>query len=201
MAIEAPRRNARRRAILDAALSVFLERGVSGASIEEIRQRSGASVGSLYHRFGSKEGIAAAVYIDALADYQQAFARALDRDRSTEATIKAVVGEHLRWVQRNADRAQYLFMGRDADVRLAVRDELRDLNADFFGRVLAWLRPRIEAHEICDAPVDVLHALWLGPSQELSRHWLAGGRRGRLSPHAALLADAAWRSLAARPAS
>lgn len=181
--------DARRDAILSAALEVFLERGVQAASIEDIRARSGASVGSLYHRFGSKEGIAAALYVDALADYQREFLRALRDDRPTEEMVKATVRAHLRWVQRNADRAEYLFMGRAADAR--------ELNAGFFEEVLAWVTPRVAAGELRDAPVAVLNALWVGPSQELARHWLAGGRRGSLTKHANALADAAWRSLEA----
>src|SRR4051794_4392223 len=164
--------DARRDAILAAALPVFLEHGVAAASIEEIRERSGASVGSLYHRFGSKEGIAAALYVDALAAYQREFLRVLREDRPTEDSVKTSVRAHLRWVQRNADRAEYLFMGR--------ADGARELNAGFFEQVLAWVRPRVEAGELREAPFGVLNALWVGPSQELARHWLAGGRRGSL---------------------
>ncbi|HTO27428.1 MAG TPA: TetR family transcriptional regulator, partial [Devosia sp.] len=41
----------RRRQILDAALSAFLERGYAATSIADIRARSGASTGSIYHFF------------------------------------------------------------------------------------------------------------------------------------------------------
>jgi len=181
--------DARREHILNAALEVFLERGIQAASIEDIRERSGASVGSLYHRFGSKEGIAAAVYVAALADYQRQFLALLREDRSTEETVKATVRAHLRWVQRNPDRAAFLFMGREADAH--------ELNDGFFEHVRAWIDPRVAAGELRDAPLGVLNALWVGPSQELARHWLAGGRRGSLTKHANALADAAWRSLEA----
>jgi AcrR family transcriptional regulator len=184
-------RDARHQAVLAAALDVFLEHGVAAASIEEIRRRSGASVGSLYHRYGSKEGIAAAVYDDALAGYQQVFLATLERDDTAEATVKAVVGAHLRWVQCHPDQAEFLFTGH-----AAARDAVRERNAAFFARVLAWLRPRIAAGELRDVPAHALYALWLGPSQELARDWLARGRRGSLQAHAQLLGDAAWRSLA-----
>lgn len=181
----------RARAILDAALSVFLESGVPAASIEEIRRRSGASVGSLYHRFGSKEGIAAAVYLDALRDYQREFVAALNRSRSAADGIRAGVRAHLRWVLRNPERAQYLFVA--ADIRRIAGDDLRALNDAFFASVTGWL----DGHggEIRAASIDVVYALWLGPSQELSRLWLARGQRGSLRTETTQLADAAWRSL------
>ena len=40
------------RALLDAARQVFTERGFSDASIADIVQRAGSSVGSLDHHFG-----------------------------------------------------------------------------------------------------------------------------------------------------
>jgi AcrR family transcriptional regulator len=189
----------RRRAILDAALTVFLESGVEAASVEHIRKQSGASVGSLYHRFGSKEGIAAAVYLDALRDYQREFVVTLERSRDAAAGVKSAVRAHMRWVLGNPDSAQFLFAAAGADVRRAARVELRALNDDFFGRVEAWLSGHVEAGALRSASTDVVYALWLGPSQELARLWLARGRRGALRTETAVLADAAWRSLRREP--
>src|SRR5260370_28056824 len=42
------------RALLDAAREVFTSRGFSDASIADVVERAGSSVGSLYHHFGGK---------------------------------------------------------------------------------------------------------------------------------------------------
>src|ERR1044072_5609834 len=63
--------------ILEAALGSFAATG--GTAIEEVRKRSGASVGSIYHHFGGKDGIAAALYVQILRGYQEGVARALRR--------------------------------------------------------------------------------------------------------------------------
>ena len=42
------------RALLDAAREVFTSRGFSEASIADVVERAGSSVGSLYHHFGGK---------------------------------------------------------------------------------------------------------------------------------------------------
>jgi AcrR family transcriptional regulator len=44
----------RKQEILDAALRGFAEKGLAGTTVEEVRRRSGASVGSIYHHFGDK---------------------------------------------------------------------------------------------------------------------------------------------------
>lgn len=185
--------------ILDAALAVFVECGVEASSIDEVRRRSGASVGSLYHRFGSKEGIAAAVYLDALADYQAGFVAALDRAGDAADGVRSAVRTHLRWVRSNPDRAQFLLWGAGADIRRTAGAGLRDLNDLFFNHVEGWLRGHVDAGEIRAASTDVVYALWLGPCQELSRLWLARGRKGSLRTEATLLADAAWRALRISP--
>lgn len=183
----------RAQAILDAALAVFLESGVPAASIEDIRRRSGVSVGSLYHRYGSKEGIAAAVYLDALGDYQREFVAGLQRSKDARDGIVTGVRTHLRWVLRNPDRAQFLLLASGSEVRRAARDDLRALNDGFFAAVTAWLSEHADA--LRAGSVDVVYALWLGPSQELARLWLARGRRGTLRTETTQLADAAWRAL------
>ena len=42
------------RALLDAARAVFAEQGFADASIADVVERAGSSVGSLYHHFGGK---------------------------------------------------------------------------------------------------------------------------------------------------
>ena len=194
MSIDISAKDARRTEILRAALAVFLERGVEDASINEIRRRSGASTGSLYHRFGSKQGIAAALYLDALADYQQHFLTALTAAAHAERGIKAGVAAHLQWVQENTDLARYLFMDRDAEVRTVSREALHRLNRRFLEAVTAWLTPHIDSGHIRPLSYELLSALWLGPSQEISRHILTR-RTTVLDPYLSTLADAAWTSL------
>jgi AcrR family transcriptional regulator len=194
-----PSDDARRRRVLDAALQLFLEVGVEASAIEDVRRRSGASVGSLYHRFGSKEGIAAAVYVDALRLYQREFVAALTRARDAGDGVRSAVRTHIRWVRENPDRAEFLFNVAGADIRRACGADLRDLNNEFFGFVEAWLRRGVDAGELRALSTDMVYALWLGPSQEMARLWLARGRRTSLRTESTVLADAAWRVLRNNP--
>ena len=57
------KRFALKRQILAEALQCFLEQGIETATIEMIRERSGASVGAIYHHFKHKEGLVAALYV------------------------------------------------------------------------------------------------------------------------------------------
>ncbi len=56
------------RALLDAARAVFTEQGFADASIADVVERAGSSVGSLYHHFGGKSELFIALW----QDYQHA---------------------------------------------------------------------------------------------------------------------------------
>ena len=52
--------------LLEAAAEVFAERGYDGASVDEIARAAGVSVGSIYSRFGNKQGLFRALMADFL---------------------------------------------------------------------------------------------------------------------------------------
>ena len=56
--------------ILDAALTSFLEAGYEQTTVALIRERSGVSNGALFHHFPTKEAIADALYVEAIASFQ-----------------------------------------------------------------------------------------------------------------------------------
>lgn len=201
---------ARRAVILAAALDSFLEHGVAGASIEDVCARSGASVGSVYHHFGGKEGLAGAVFRAALGDYQRVFLAALRAYPDDAAGgIRAVVREHLRWCLADApERALFLLLHGDA-ARGATGeapgvagigrapssapdgDTLVEQNREFFAEALAWLRRHVEHHP----DLDLAYALWLGPAQEYCRLRLTGRTTSDPAQAAEVLADGAVRAL------
>lgn len=180
----------RRRAILDAALECFVERGVEATTIEAIRDRSGASTGSVYHHFGSKEGIAAALYLDALGSYQEGAVAAMH-----ERGIDGLVRHHVVWIAGSPDLARFLLAHRDPEVVAASRDELATLNRAFFDEVRAWAA----ASDVRDLPLDLLYAVTLGPAQEWARLWLAGRAETDPETAARILADAATVAIRKEP--
>ncbi|MDO8189360.1 helix-turn-helix domain-containing protein [Conexibacter sp. JD483] len=162
----------RRQAILDAALAVFLERGFDAATIEAVRDRSGASTGSIYHFFGSKERLAAALYGSALADYEQGVVALLAPDPAPAAGVRALVRHHLRWVEQRPELARFLFARRSSAVRAASADEVERINARAADALAAWAAPHVRAKHLRRLPPELFRAILLGPAQEFARAWL-----------------------------
>jgi AcrR family transcriptional regulator len=191
----AKRSSARREAILAAALDDFVDKGFEATTIEDVRARSGASNGSIYHHFASKEEIAGALYVEALADYQGGFLEVLERAPTAEAGVKDGVRYHLRWVAENPKRARFLLYRREAEVRRVTQAAVRASNSQLFAAVTSWLTPRMESGTMRHLPADVCYAAWLGAAQEFARLWLSGALETPIDEAAEALAGAAWRSL------
>lgn len=62
-------------AIFAAVASRLAEEGA--LSLQKILDETGISVGSLYHRYGSREGLLAQVWLDAVTEFQSQFLEAL----------------------------------------------------------------------------------------------------------------------------
>lgn len=173
--------------ILEAALESFDATGTT--AIEEIRRRSGASVGSIYHHFGGKDGIDAALYVEILRGYQGGIVRELEGARGAEDGVKALIRYHLRWVERNPGRARFLFQSGAA--RIAAGEELKALNRGLAATLRDWVEARPEIRPL---RAEVFYAVAFGPAQELSRAWL-GGKTPSLRKLEDELAEAAWQAV------
>ena len=184
-----------REALLDAALAAFTERGYGSTTMTDVRRAAGASTGSLYHHFPTREHLAAALWLDALKRFQDGFAQTLRRSRIAEAGIRGGVRFHAKWVREHPDLARLLLADQDPAVRQAAAAELEERNERFFGAVREWHAEHVENTILRDLPFDLIYALWLGPSQELARLWLAGATRRSPDRAAKELADGAWAAL------
>jgi AcrR family transcriptional regulator len=77
------------RALLDAARDVFARQGFAEASIADIVERAGSSVGSLYHHFGGKSELFLALWQEHQLAYEEAASAAVAALREQGVTDPA----------------------------------------------------------------------------------------------------------------
>ncbi|PAV48976.1 TetR family transcriptional regulator [Pseudomonas sp. HAR-UPW-AIA-41] len=183
----------RKRQIIDAALRCFSEHGVSGTTIDMIREASATSVGSLYHHFGNKEAIAAAVFIEGMRDFALQVASRLDSANGAEEGIKALVAANVEWISANPDWARFCFHHRAQVRHEDATERLRGDQQLFQERLHDWFAPYRGA--LRDLPIEVFAALVVGPTHDYARHWLAGRITTPLLEQLDTFAEAAWRSV------
>ena len=185
----------RRRAILEAALTCFVQRGTVSATIDEIRHLSGASVGSITHHYGTKEELIAALFEDGLQRFHEGFVPVVVNKRLARKGIEAGLRYHIEWFVENPEIGRFLLYMRESELLTASSVSIRALNRDQMLKILTWLRPFQDRGQVRNVPVSVLTALWIGPAQEYCRQWLSG--IATTPPHRVIpiLSTAVWHSL------
>jgi AcrR family transcriptional regulator len=191
-----------RRAVLDAALACFTELGYEQTTIAVIRTRSDVSNGALFHHFPTKEAIADALYVEAIASYQEGLWELLRRrPRSLRAAVRGTISQQLRWTEEHQDRARFLYMRGHLDWDSPAGAELVELNRNLAGAYRDWMAPLVEAGEIRPMSMLMLTAVVNGPAHAIARRWLTGHLSLPLHSYLDELADAARSALSGNPAS
>ena len=185
----------RRRQIIEAALSCFNEMGFVDTTMEDIRVRSGASNGSIYHHFKSKDQLAAEVYLEGIIDYQKGMLEELSMQQQAREGIYAIVGYHLRWVSENNEWARYLFTMRHAGFMKETEKPIKEENAKFVKGFGEFFRRHIDQGTLRSLPGELYISLLLGPCQEFARHWLTRPICFDLNLVINEIASAAWNAL------
>ena len=185
----------RQSAILAAALAVFSEKGIVATTIDDIRQRSQASVGSIYHHFGNKENIAAAVFAQGLDHYWSRLIERVTPADNAEQAITLLIDTHIRWIVDQPDHARFLFARREAvspDHDLAIRQRTGEYAKVLFSLFQPWHKQGM----LRRLPMPLYYPVLLGPAQEHARLWLSGRSALDLRDAIEELSRAAWRSIA-----
>ncbi|MBX3091751.1 MAG: TetR family transcriptional regulator [Cryobacterium sp.] len=92
----------RRTALLAAAAQLFAERGYSGTSIEDLGAEAGVSGPALYKHFSAKQGVLAAILLDASNGLYEGGREVASR-ASGRVALCALVAFHVDFALGNAD--------------------------------------------------------------------------------------------------
>jgi AcrR family transcriptional regulator len=117
----APPRKHETDVILDAARALVLVGGPRAASVAAIAKSSGAPAGTLYHRFGNRDGILAAAWLRALGRFQ-ARALAADGQAPAEAAVAMAVAA-ISFARELPEDARLLLTIRPGDLLDGEPDE------------------------------------------------------------------------------
>ena len=165
------RRQSTRRKILDAAMSVFAEKGYHETAVDDIVRASSTSKGAVYFHFPNKQGIFLAL-VEYLAD------QVLDRMESAIEAEKGGINK-----VEIALRTALEFFGSHRNLARILLVEVVGLSHGFHPRLLS-LRVRFTAlikrhldRAVADGAIppqdtEVAARAWLGALNELAIRWL-----------------------------
>ncbi|MEU4210865.1 TetR/AcrR family transcriptional regulator [Streptomyces sp. NPDC026206] len=181
--------------LLTTALRVYASAGQQGFTVNAVTAASGVSLGSLYHHFGSFDGLAARLYTRCMEQLFDGMIVALRRSRTPRTGIQALVKAYLRFTVEHRDAALFLHASAYSGYLDGHAEEIRAVKQATFGDIAAWLRPSIEAGEIAPLPTPLIEVLVIGPVAETARRWLSSTYDIDLNQAVRILPDRIWRSL------
>ena len=193
--VEPGTRKQSKRQILRSALACFDELGVDATPIDTIRERAGSSIGSIYHHFGNKDGLIAALYLAALDDQLALMLPAMTEARTPKQAIAALIQTYLTWVTQQPELARFLFQVRHSVATGPRKDELAERNKQRYQALLGWLKEGVKDGTIRALPSETYASLLIGQSENYCKAWLSGRVKGSPLDYAETFPEAAWRSV------
>ena len=143
----APPRKHETDVILDATRALVLADGPRAASVAAIAKASGAPAGTLYHRFGNRDGILTAAWLRALERFQSRV-MAAEADSALETAVAMAVATVI-FARELPEDARILLTIRPDDLldgqpNAAFRETLAAMNAPLIERVADLARKLYE---------------------------------------------------------
>ena len=154
--------------LLDAAATLVARGGPAALTMSALAAATGAPSGSLYHRFGSRDALAAALWARTLAAFQAGYVAALD-DADPHAACLAAARHVVRWCRAHPDEATVLLHGAEALGAAADAPEGRPAAERAIAATARRLGGRGARERVVFATVDIPYAL-------VRRHLRAGAR-------------------------
>ena len=109
---------ARSRAILSTASRLFAEKGYGNATTSEIAREAGVAEGTLYHHFGSKDGIFLTLFDETIEGFLSGIEDLLARETTGREALSSLARFLFGYVARHQE--QYLILLRDFPAHLTV---------------------------------------------------------------------------------
>jgi TetR/AcrR family transcriptional regulator len=162
--------------ILQSALSLFSEKGYDATSVREICEASGITKPTLYHFYGSKEGVYRALVDGLLERVRRDVDRALAEGDSLRDRLRRLTHTYFETAQGEPDLVRLIFaLVHDPPSSAPRTDFLR-----FYDEILSLVARAIETAEargeVGPGPVDVRLLVLMGALGEAVQGSLLAGR-------------------------
>jgi AcrR family transcriptional regulator len=181
-----PRSNDR---ILLKALELFSAKGYDATSVREICEAAGVTKPTLYHFYGSKEGVYRAIVEGALARFQDDMIAALRAEGSLRDRLVAMAGAYVDATLRQPDLARFIMALIHNPPRSAPATDF----VGFYDAILGALARAIETAaargQVAPGPTDVRILVFMGALGEAMHGFLLVGRPELTPQLAATLVD------------
>jgi AcrR family transcriptional regulator len=182
--------------VLQAALASFVGQGLFQATIHDISEKSGVSVGSIYHHFGSREGVFLALYQHCLEEMLASIASRVLPHSCVKQGIFALVHGYLDYVEQNQSSARFIYAAAHTAMIETQGQQLSEHAQRIVTPLALWLQPFVESGQVLQLPPALFEVVLIGPPAEACRRILTGHAGFDFKQAHQFLPDRVWTSLA-----
>ena len=174
--------NDKRDRILDAAVSVFADRGFFQSRVSDIADAAGVAGGTIYLYFKSKDDVLISLFEDRMDKIIRRVQARLSEEPSSKGKLRIFIEQHLSMVQQHPDLAEVLIVELRQSSKF-MREYRPTKFAEYLDVIESIIRTGIETHEFRDGVSPRLaKRLIFGALEEVSATWLGFRREGVKTP-------------------
>jgi AcrR family transcriptional regulator len=186
--------------ILKKALELFSEKGYDATSVREICEAAGITKPTLYHFYGSKEGVYRAIVDGALMRFQSDVIRSLGGDGSLRDRLVRMARTYVEGTLREPDLARFVMALIHNSPRSAPATDLVGFYQTILDALAAALDGAVSGGELRPGRTDVRLLVFMGALGEAMHGHLLVGQPDLTPALAETLVDAVLEGWTASPA-
>ncbi|MDK2833860.1 MAG: hypothetical protein PWP63_947 [Methanolobus sp.] len=140
----------KRRALMEAALKLFTERGFHGTSTAQISKEAGVATGTLFNYFPTKEDLINGLYFEVKGQLSRSMGKDIQAESSFQDKLRRIWYNLVEWGIGNQD--EFLFVGQFCSSPY-ITNYTREIV------MKEWLcrNPHFDNKNNLDIPVKVMH--------------------------------------------
>ncbi len=176
-------RTDKRAAILDAALSLFVERGYHGTAVPAVAERAHVGAGTIYRYFANKEALVNALYRCWKADLAERVLAVFSDELTTREEFHCLWAEMAGFVREQPTAYAFLELHHHGSY---LDDESQQMESGLFDFALRYIERKQSVGDFCELDPAVLWSLVEGAFIGLVR----SSRRDRVALDAEVVSAA-----------
>ncbi|MFQ5771809.1 MAG: TetR/AcrR family transcriptional regulator [bacterium] len=111
--------------VIDAALSLFMRKGIKATTTRDIAHRAGISEGTIYRHFESKEELAEIIFQQNVDYFWKFLTGYLKKNTGPEEMLKAFVEGYFEFSRKEQRRYSFLIAAHQTELKKLSRERMR----------------------------------------------------------------------------
>ncbi|MES9826712.1 MAG: TetR/AcrR family transcriptional regulator [Candidatus Thiodiazotropha sp.] len=182
--------------ILSAALDLFVENSYHNVTVHDIQKQADVSIGAIYHHFGSKEGIAKALFNQIINEVDDLIDNITQTIDSPLKQCEEIIRRLFEYTETHPNIIAFVFHAKHSEF---LPGEPLMCNASPFWKMREIIRNGIECGDFLDTDRWAAASCIYGGAIRMMQLRLDGIIEKPITEYTEIIINAAWKGLKAEP--